>query len=210
MPTPPILLTPTELTLLGNLLGAPVLHGVPDPFFTFLAIEVDVTLELAKSALIKRGILLEQEEGPPIMALSVAQMVGALCFPQSSLRLVVDEEAGPLVIWFHRTRNLTVSVTGSLKPCVLQAYPDEPSIIRAILERLWNGMASLEQIGGSTLSLDGQGRLYIDRSGKSQEEEATWEQVEAAVAELVHASLPGAEAEDEADSGRTVVRHRQQ
>lgn len=188
-----IALTPTQLTYLGALLGADVLPGVPDPFFGVLADEAEEALERARAFLIKRKLLTEQESGPPIANLGVGLMVGAICFPQSSLRLtLLPTEQEPLVIWYHITRNLSVSVmpVGEPPVCILQHYPDAAAIVQAILELLTE-RASLEIPGrsGAALQLTGS-ELLVDGPDGVERRESTPEAIQAAIESLVAAAWP--------------------
>jgi hypothetical protein len=206
--TKPIALTPAELNLLGAMLGAPVLAGVPDPFFGLLADEIEAALAEAQASLIARGLLQLQDEGPPIVHLSVALMVGALCFPQASLCLAAIEAGqAPQVTWFHLTRNLAISVTAEGAPpvCLLQAYPGPEAVLAAVLARLMPAAgtippgfrASLEIAGrrGAALQVGAVEGLLTEAPAGIQRTAATAEAVERAAWSLIEAAWPGKEGE---------------
>lgn len=201
--TIPVAFTPAELTFLGALLGAEVLPGVPDPFFGVLADEADEGLVAAKASLIARRILEERESGPPVVNLSVALMLGALCFPQASLRLTLREGEGEAaVVWFHLARNLSISVMAGGAPpvCVVQAYPGPAAVLYAIMERLAHrptGLrVSLERPGVAVRALqlsDPEG-LLVETPAGIERREATAEAVQAAVWALLQSAWPREEA----------------
>lgn len=195
----PVAFTPAELAYLGALLGDDSLPPLPGGAPT------DEALAEAKASLITRRILEERESDLPIVNLSVALMLGALCYPQSSLCLTLRQgSAPPEVTWFHLTRNLSISLlTGGASPlCLLQAYPGPAAVLYAIMGRLAplqgegsGARASLERLGaGGSLQLSAAQGLQIETPAGIERREATAESIQSAVWTLLQSAWPREEA----------------
>jgi len=86
--------TPAELALVGRLLDAPSLQLPKDPFDGSSAEEIERALTQAQESLADRRYIQVQPDATVAVDVSVAALVGALAFPESSLiaTLMVGEE----------------------------------------------------------------------------------------------------------------------
>ncbi len=165
---PTITCSAQEMVFLAGLLGADMLLGLEDPFWGWLAEEIEAAWQQAREALAARRFIEVQPDGSIVMDVAVATLVGTCAFPEASFLLTVTPAGGaPTVRYFHLTRHLAVEQAPEPEGYRLTALEDPASVFERVTAML--GLDDQPAAPGGSGRLRGteltQARTLIEDSG---------------------------------------------
>lgn len=209
---PVITCSAQEMVFLAGLLGADSLLGVDDPFWGWLANEIEAAWQQALESLAERRFIEIQPDGNVVMDVAVAALMGTCAFPEASLILTYAPASGEATTWhFHVTRHLAVEQVPLGEPvstCRLTALEDGGAAYRRLLE-IWrlNGQLAVSSSGG-TLPEAGLTRAR-ELAGESGQEAARTALQQAGLETTVAAALAETLAEPVANGALVALTRRE-
>ncbi|HYG60783.1 MAG TPA: hypothetical protein VD902_22125 [Symbiobacteriaceae bacterium] len=106
------------------LLGGEALVGIPDPFYGWLAVEVEEALVKARADLAARGAITVASDGRVTASPAVESLVNACLFPHASFRLSCTTPGGQAPErYFHLTPDMVVELVSAGEQAELVPYP---------------------------------------------------------------------------------------
>jgi len=169
---PVITCSAQEMVFLAGLLGADSLLGVDDPFWGWLANEIEAAWQQAREALAERRFIEIQPDGNVVMDVAVAALMGTCAFPEASFILTYSPASGePTTRHFYVTRHLAVeqALSGeSTSTCRLTALEDARAVFGRVTE-IWqlNGQQAASSASGVLPEADLTGaRQAVVESGR--------------------------------------------
>lgn len=173
--------SPQELVFLAGLLGADTLVGVEDPFWGWLAEEVEEAWEKAKVELADRRFIELQPDDQVVMDVTVAALVGACAFPKASFLLTVGASQEATTHVLYLAEGIAVEQAQEGEQYRLTALDGAD----AILQRIETLLGLHDQVAPGV-----PGQALRDESLAQARDKATQGDLEAARAVLEQAGLP--------------------